>query len=697
MNRLYVLEATPTITGAMADHRFPVRSSDIAGLTRMMAGSLANRAPGASAPDWPDWMDGLLADLRRSAGRSIVIAGEWQPPETHYLAHLINARLGNVRKTVNYIAPVEENPIDQGASMRELVSDMEADAVETLVIVGANPLYHAPCDLSFKKALSRVPLRVHHSLCFDETSAFCDWHVPASHYLESWGDVTAFDGSLAIAQPLLEPLYQTKSADEFFTALQGDASRSSYEIVSQRWRRREAESGFDVFWKDALRKGVVPGARREPLHVSVRQEAIQIQSEAERKDGLEILFRPDPTIFDGRWANNAWLQELPKPLTRLVWDNAALMNAETARGLGVRNEDVVVITVDGHAVEAPVWILNSHAPGAVTLHLGYGRTVAGNVGSQRGFDAYAIRRAEAPWIEPAAAIRRLGTRYNLVVTQEHHRMEGRDLARHTTGAAYATTPIAAEAARVEPSLYPQFPEADYAWGMAVDLSACIGCNACVVACQAENNIPTVGKSQVANSREMHWIRIDTYYEGDPANPLTLFEPMLCQHCEDAPCELVCPVEATSHSDEGLNEMTYNRCVGTRYCSNNCPYKVRRFNFYQYTKWDVPQFKLLYNPEVTVRSRGVMEKCTYCVQRINRARIEAKENGREIRDGDLVTACQAVCPAEAITFGNTADPMSAVSKKKAEPRNYSVLGELNTRPRTTYLAKLTNPNSEINGL
>jgi Fe-S-cluster-containing dehydrogenase component len=430
----------------------------------------------------------------------------------------------------------------------------------------------------------------------------------------------------------------------------------------------------------------------------VRRNAISSDASPPTGGQAEILLRPDPTVFDGRWANNSWLQELPKPLTKLVWDNAALMSPETARAHGLNHGDIVEILVADRKVEAPVCVAQGHALDSITLHLGYGRSRAGQVGSGRGFDAYAIQTVDEPWIRAGATIRRTGGRYPLVVTQEHHQLERRHIVRHATSTEYAANPAFAKEVEAYPSkdesLYPRYENVDYAWGMAIDLSACIGCNACVIACQAENNIPTVGKSEVSNSREMHWLRIDTYFEGDGANLAVLFEPMLCQHCENAPCELVCPVEATSHSAEGLNEMTYNRCVGTRYCSNNCPYKVRRFNFYQYTQWEVPQLKLLYNPDVTVRSRGVMEKCTYCVQRINRARIIAKEEDRKIRDGDVVTACQAVCPADAITFGNIADSNSAVSKKKSEQRNYSVLGELNTRPRTTYLAKLTNPNPEL---
>ena len=452
-----------------------------------------------------------------------------------------------------------------------------------------------------------------------------------------------------------------------------------------------------MFWKESLRKGIVSGIRARDVQVSLRRDAIRSDIQlapSGRTQEIEVLFRPDPTIFDGRWANNSWLQELPKPLTKLVWDNAAFLSLATAQTLGLRNEDVVAVTVDDRKIEAPVWIVPGHADDTVTLHLGYGRKRSGRVGTNRGFDAYAIRPVALSWTVEGAKLQKTGRRYPLVVTQEHHELHERHIAQRATAMYYEKHPTFAQDAVPAPAndetLYPRAESPDYAWGMAVDLSACIGCNACVVACQAENNIPTVGKDQVANSREMHWIRIDTYFE----EQAILFEPMLCQHCENAPCELVCPVEATTHSVEGLNEMTYNRCVGTRYCSNNCPYKVRRFNFLQYTDWDTPQFKLLYNPDVTVRSRGVMEKCTYCVQRINRARIQAKEEDRKIRDGEIVTACQGVCPADAITFGNIRDPNSSVASKKSEPRNYGVLAELNTRPRTTYLAKLTNPNAEI---
>lgn len=696
LNRLYVLEGSPSITGSMADHRFPIRSSEISRMARDIAeGVLAKR----SAAGAPVWMEPLVADLTRARGRSLVLAGEWQPPEVHHLAHRLNAALDNVGKTVRYIPPVEPNPVLHSASLGDLVSDMAGGNVELLVILGGNPVYNAPPDLGFSEAIQRVPLRLHHSVRYEETSEWCHWHIPASHYLETWGDVRAFDGTVAIVQPLIVPLYQSKSTNEVLAALLGDATLAGYEIVRQRWQSQYRAAGFEDFWRSALRQGVVPGSQSTPIRIQPRAGESTPSIQSDSGTSLEIVFRPDPTVWDGRWANNAWLQELPKPLTHLVWDNAALMSADTASQLSVANEDIVEIAIAGRAIAAPVFILPGQASGTVTLHLGYGRQT-GQVGTSLGFDANRIRLAGSPWIATTETVRRTGGRYPLVTTQEHHAMEGRPVARQVTAEQYASTAdFAANWSGAFPdheSLYPPPESADYAWGMAIDLSRCVGCGSCVIACQAENNVPTVGKSEVANSREMHWLRIDTYRTGDSANPTVLFEPMLCQHCEHAPCEVVCPVEATTHSDEGLNEMTYNRCVGTRYCSNNCPYKVRRFNYFQYAVWDIPQLRLLYNPEVTVRSRGVMEKCTYCVQRINRARIDAKLDDRRIRDGDIVTACQAACPANAIVFGDILDPGSAVSRMKAEPRNYGVLAELNTRPRTTYLARLSNPNPELKG-
>ena len=690
MNRLYVVESSFTITGAMADHRFPVRSSEIAGLAKALADQ--------SLSGEPSWLGQVVQDLAEHRGRSIVIAGETQPPEVHALAHLINDRLGNLGKTVFYTDPIETNPVDQTRSLGELVQEMAAGRVDTLAILGGNPVYSAPADFEFGQNLSRVPLRIHQSLYFDETAEQCHWHIPETHYLESWGDVRAWDGTTSITQPLIVPLYQTRTLYEVVSAMLGNPSQSNYEIVRTNWQKRQPGQDFESFWAEAVRRGTVPESQEKPLSIKPRTQIPPLAETVQSGEGLEILFRPDPTIFDGRWANNAWLQELPKPITKLTWDSAALMSAATAERLGAHDSDVIEIKSQNRSLKAAVFVVPGHADRSITLTLGYGRYRSGRVGDGHGYNAYTLRTSSAPWIAPNAEVRKTGERYELVTTQQHHELNQRHIVRHATEDEYARSPAFAQEEEREPkpeeSLYSPHENIDYAWGMAIDLSACIGCNACVVACQAENNVPVVGKGQVANGREMHWLRIDTYFQQGPSSLDVYFEPMLCQHCENAPCELVCPVEATSHSAEGLNEMTYNRCVGTRYCSNNCPYKVRRFNFFPYTEWNVPQFKLLYNPNVTVRSRGVMEKCTYCVQRINRARIEAKKEDRKVRDGEIVTACQAACPAEAIVFGNLKDPASLVSKRKAEPRNYGVLAELNTRPRTTYLAKLTNPNPDL---
>jgi molybdopterin-containing oxidoreductase family iron-sulfur binding subunit len=706
MNRLYVLESTPSITGAAADHRRPVRASDVYRITSIIADALAGKTSSGDP-----WIDALARDLRSKRGKSLVIAGPHQRPEVHVLTYAMNAGLGNVGQTIDYIEPVEPNPVEQLESLMKLTRDMQDDAVDLLIVAGGNPVYTAPADLEFAQRFANVRMRIHVGLYEDETSELCHWHVPETHYLESWGDIRSFDGTTTIMQPLINPLYGGKSAYEVLSAVLGQPTRTAYEIVRETWG---AEGRDDKVWRKAVHDGVVgavydrspireqkAGGHRLPLQLKVgHRPPLQLPEESSgaAAESVEVVFRPDPSVYDGRFANNGWLQELPKPLSKIVWDNAALVSPATAQRLSLSPEDVIEIQHHGRAIQAPVWISPGHAQDSITLFLGYGRRRAGTLGSNRGYNANSIRTSSAPWIVQNAEVRKTGERYTLVSTQRHHLMENRHLVRRATAEEYANAPefVRAEGdpPPLELSLYPEFPPADYAWGMAIDLSTCIGCNACVAACQAENNIPIVGKDEAGRSREMHWLRIDTYYEGDWNQPEILFQPMLCQHCERAPCEPVCPVAATTHSNEGLNEMTYNRCVGTRYCSNNCPYKVRRFNFFDLHAGESPSMALLYNPDVTVRSRGVMEKCTYCVQRINHARIEAKKEDRLIRDGEVVTACQGVCPADAIVFGNIADTGSRVAKLKAEPRNYAVLAELNTRPRTTYLAKITNPNPEM---
>ncbi|MEX2260815.1 MAG: TAT-variant-translocated molybdopterin oxidoreductase [Bryobacteraceae bacterium] len=691
MNRLYSVESSYTITGAKADHRLPVRASEVEGIARSLNEALDGQAP--SGPH-AGWIAALARDLQANRGASVVIPGTWQSAAVHAIAHQINQKLGNTGRTVFHTDPIESGDSSE-AGLRELTAEMEAGQVEVLAIAGVNPVYTAPADLNFAQRLNRVPLRIHLSLYQDETSALCHWHIPQSHYLESWSDARAFDGTVTIMQPLIEPLFGGRSAHEFLAAFTAQPQRSGYDIVRGYWQKRRPQN-FEMWWRRALHDGVVEGTALPAKAASPRAPA-SAASPAPAAEGMEVVFRPDPSVYDGRFANNGWLQELPKPIDKLTWGNAALIGAGTAQRLNLQNEDLVSLHYKGRTVTAPVWIQPGHANESVTVHLGYGRERAGRVGSGVGFNAYALRTSDAPWMGTGLEIRKLPGKFPLAITQQHHNLEGRHIVQSATLQEYRENPdFAHEGVHNPPpelSLYPPFTYDSYAWGMAIDMTACTGCNACVVACHSENNIPVVGKQGVLMGREMHWLRIDTYHEGHLDNPHTHFQPMLCQHCEMAPCEVVCPVAATTHSAEGLNEMTYNRCVGTRYCSNNCPYKVRRFNFFNYADYAEVQ-RLGMNPDVTIRTRGVMEKCTYCVQRINEARIEAKREDRRIRDGDIETACQTACPARAIVFGDINDPNSRVSQLKKNELNYGVLAELNTRPRTTYLAELKNPNPEI---
>jgi molybdopterin-containing oxidoreductase family iron-sulfur binding subunit len=700
MNRLYVVESTPTITGATADHRLPLKASQVEAFGRALAQALGVNAGGAAAPAGvpADWIPALASDLQANRGRSIVIAGEEQPAAVHALAHAINAALGNVGATVIYTAPVEANPGDQLAGLRELAADMAAGSVQLLVTISGNPAYTAPADLAFADALAKVPFRAHLGPYADETAALAQWHIPEAHYLESWSDARAFDGTATIIQPLIAPLYGGKTAHELVAALLGQ-NASSFDIVRGYWQG-QGSGDFDTFWRTTLNKGIVEGTALPPISVTAAAPAAPAAAPAEQ--GLEITFRLDPTIWDGRFANNGWLQELPKPLTTMTWDNVAMISPATAERLALQNGDEVNLSYKGRTVRAPVWIQAGQPDDSVAVTLGYGRSRSGQVGQGIGFNANALRTADAPGFGSGLELAKVGSGYVLATAQKHFALEGRELVRHATLDEFIKNPSFSHAPEGEqaggheelPSLYPQYPYEGNKWGMVIDTNACIGCNACVVACQSENNISVVGKEQVALSREMHWLKIDTYFEGGLANPQTLFQPRMCVHCENAPCEVVCPVQATVHDSEGLNVMVYNRCVGTRYCSNNCPYKVRRFNFLKYSKNDVPVIQLSYNPEVTVRERGVMEKCTYCVQRISAARVAAERENRPIRDGEVVTACQQACPTNAIVFGNLNDTNSQVVKLKAQESSYDLLADLNTHPRTSHMPRVRNPNPEI---
>jgi Fe-S-cluster-containing dehydrogenase component len=591
--------------------------------------------------------------------------------------------------------------VDQMASLTDLTTEMRAGRVETLLVLGGNPAYTAPADLGFAEAMGKVAFRVHLSQYEDETSALCHWHIPEAHSLESWGDARAYDGTASIQQPLIAPLYGGRSAHELLSALQGDPGKTAYDIVRDFWKSQRPAADFERLWRAALHDGVIPetaAPAKSPAWKPAFAASKPAAGSPKTTSGLEIVFRPDPTVWDGRFANNGWLQELPKPLTKLTWDNAAVIAPATAERLKLQNEDMVELSLRGRTLRAPVWILPGQPEDTVMLHFGYGRSKAGRAGTGAGCNAYLLQASTAPWHAAGLEVKKAGARYRLATTQQQHSMQGRPIVREGTLAEYHKHPeFAQEQGETPPkelTLYPGFTYEGNAWGMAIDLSACTGCNACIVACQAENNIPIVGKKEVGTGRAMHWIRIDRYFTGELDRPETVHQPVLCMHCENAPCEPVCPVGATVHSSEGLNDMVYNRCVGTRYCSNNCPYKVRRFNFLQYADDKTPSLQLLHNPNVTVRSRGVMEKCTYCVQRISAARIQAKKEDREIKDGEIVTACQAVCPSQAIVFGNINDPKSKVAARKASPLNYGLLADLNTRPRTSYLARLRNANPEF---
>jgi len=715
MNRLYVIESTPTSTGAKADHRHSARPSDIDYLARFMASGLGIE-PGQALSTMMGPMAELVVhaakDLAAHPGRGAVIPGEHQPPTVHALAHAINHQLGNVGTTVFYTDPVDANPVNQTESIKELVTDINAGKVDLLVILGGNPVYDAPADLNFADALTsgKTPLRVHFGLYQNETAELCEWHVHQAHELEAWGDARAYDGTVSIIQPLIAPLYNGKSALEFVALLSGQSDATGYDLVRAYWQKQHAGADFEQFWRKSLHDGWIAGTAFGPK--DLRFASVQPKvGEPPKSDphAIELNIRRDPTIYDGQFSNNGWLQELPKPMTKLTWDNAVLIGPKMAERLSIASKDVVELELNGKKTTGAAWIQAGHPDNSVTIFLGYGRKRAGRVGTAQGFDAYALRTSAAPWIASGVTIKKTGDTYELASTQGYQSMDTPDgahrpLVRETTLEEYKKEPNFAkqEETPYELSLYKPYPykEEDYSWGMTIDLNSCVGCNNCMIACQSENNIAVVGKEQTAIGRHMHWIRVDAYYQGDRDNPRAFFQPVPCMQCENAPCEVVCPVGATVHSTEGLNDMTYNRCVGTRYCSNNCPYKVRRFNFLLFQDWETPQYKMMRNPDVTIRSRGVMEKCTYCVQRINERRIDAEREDRKINDSahenELQTACQQSCPADAIVFGNINDPNSRVSKLKAQSRNYSLLGELNTRPRTTYLAEVRNPNPELEG-
>jgi len=714
--RVYVVETSSTITGAAADHRLPVGPRGVVAFALAVARRLGIEVDGGEefvGAEIPQvWLDAVVEDLSNARGRSVVIAGRGQPPVVHAIAHWINETLGNVGQTVEYQAFSAARPESSTDSIAELSRAMHAKEVAALVILGGNPVYDAPADARFADALAGVPFSLHLSQYVDETSTRCTWHVPETHLFESWSDTRASDGTASIVQPLIAPLYAGKTAHDLVAALMGSPTVSSYDLVRGYWQKQLGtapdDPNFERVWKTALHDGIVAATTSAAITPAVADDFAAVIApqvtpllKSAGAPTLQIAFRPDPSVWDGRFANNGWLQELPRPLTKLTWDNAVLLSPRTANANKIRTGDVVEVQSGEARVEVPAYVLPGHPDQTLTLHLGYGRKSAGRVGNNVGVDVYPLRTGAAAWFADVSAIRKTGRSVELATTQHHHHMAGRDLVRVGTLAQYRESPehpafmTSHGHDRPHSSVYPLHEYDGYKWGMVVNQSACIGCNACVVACQAENNIPVVGKDQVARGREMQWLRIDSYYEDrkdEPANPAIYHQPVMCMHCEMAPCEPVCPVAATTHSAEGLNEMTYNRCVGTRYCSNNCPYKVRRFNFFDYNGElrEDKTLQLLPNPDVTIRSRGVMEKCTFCVQRINAGRIAADIGNRSVQDGEILTACQAACPTQALTFGNLNDRQSEVRNRAESSLNYSLLGELNTRPRTTYLALVRNP-------
>lgn len=694
MNRLYVLESAVSTTGIAADHRLALRPDQIEQCARALAQELGVAVRGEPAGVDTAWVRAVAADLREHRGRSLVLAGEQRSPTLQALALAINHALGNLDATVSWIPPVAE----PAASLRELAEAMESGAVEMLVVLDTNPAYSAPADLRFADRLRKVPWVMRHGLFADETAALAHWSTPGAHYLEAWGDVRAFDGTLSIVQPLIEPLYGGKSSIDMLLLLLGRATDDPYPVLKAFWA---TAYGIDeAAWKRVVHDGVLADSRSAAAPVEWLWRDTGPGEASVAPDALDVVIVPDPSVWDGAFANNAWLQELPRPVTTLTWDNALQISVETAGPWGLSTGDVVELTSPAGSVAAPVLVTAGIPRGGGVITLGYGRTAAGRVGNGVGFRAAVVQGADSPW-RAAMKPRKIRSGYSFALTQPHRTLAGRSHLRVGTAAEFHKNPRFIDryetlgGQRPIPSIHPPH---DYSqrpqWGMVIDLSACLGCNTCVLACQAENNIPVVGKREVGNGRAMHWIRVDRYHEGDSAVAAIDHQPLTCMHCENAPCEAVCPVNATVHSADGINQMVYNQCVGSRYCSNNCPYKVRRFNFYQYADHETPSLKLQRNPNVTVRARGVMEKCTFCIQRISAARIEARRQNRPLADRQVATACQQACPTQAIVFGDLLDPAAEVARARASPLNYAVLRELSTQPRVTYLARIRNPNPAL---
>lgn len=703
---LYVAEASPTLTGVAATDRLVSGAWQAGALLAALAAKL--KIGGFPVPPLEAraraWVSEAAVALARHKGSGLLIVGQHQPPEMQQLALAINAALGNLGHTLELVEPAV--PADAHGTLPDLLDDIGAGRVETLAILGSNPAYSAPQGMAVGQALAEVPHRIHAGLHRDETAVLCHWHLPLAHDLESWGDARGADGSACLIQPLVRPFLDVRSRPAVLAMLAGQESRAR-DIVRETWLAHW--QGDEDRWRDSLMEGRIAQSAPEPVSVSQPRLPLRlplfpeaakptIRHAREEEDAtasfiprpeqphsarrLDLVFRADPCVHDGSFAGNPWLQELPKPLTKLTWDNAIHVSPALAAELGLENGEIVELAAGPRRVRGPVWILPGQERSTLLIHLGYGRRAGGAIAEGVGFDANALRGPEAPWRLRDVTLTRTGGHHPLASTQTHTAMDGEDFVRfvESAGEGLARKPA-------PENFYPPQEKRGPAWGMSIDLDLCIGCNACAVACVAENNVPMVGKEQVAKGREMHWLRVDRYYEGDPQDPDHVFQPVPCMHCEDAPCEMGCPVNATVHSPDGLNLQVYNRCIGTRTCSAYCPYKVRRFNWLDYTRDASPEVKAVRNPEVSVRDRGVMEKCTYCIQRIEEARIEAGVQGRPIAEGEVRTACQQACPTQAIVFGDVARADSAVSRRKADGRDYALLEEANTRPRTTYSARI----------
>jgi MoCo/4Fe-4S cofactor protein with predicted Tat translocation signal len=734
MSRLYVVEPSMTITGASADHRFRAPASGIgevalalaqqvAALVRGSASDLAGDA--SKSPVAADAVSAMAKDLAAARGASLVVVGSRQPAWVHAVAHAMNDVLGNAGTTVTYVDAADPSETDNVAEIQELTQAMGSSKVETLLILGGNPVYDAPADVRFGDLVGKVAFSAHLGQRNDETGEKCTWHIPRAHELETWGDQQSLDGTVSVQQPLIAPLRGGRSEIEILAIVAGVEGKA-YEWVRDTARQSFTSVDFEADWKRSLRDGFF--TKRGSVATLGAVQLPDISRAIKRRtppaavsaDSLEVVFAPCPKMFDGRQANNVWLWELPDPLTKICWDNAALLHPSTAKALGVATGDVVTLSVGERSIKTPVFIFPGQAPNTVSVLLGYGRTKAGRIGDRgAGVNVYPLRTTTTMGFATAAKIVKTGETYELGYTHSYDWQSDRAIAREATYDEYQKTPNFADTQAPPSRALPLWKDQDYSkgyqWGMTIDLNACTGCNACVIACQAENNVPVVGKVEVARGREMAWLRIDRYFV-EPAAPMTTaltpepifddpkvaFEPLACVQCEDAPCENVCPVNATTHSPEGLNDMAYNRCIGTRYCANNCPYKVRRFNYLNWhndavwaKEYGVPDsLQLQFNPNVTVRFRGVMEKCTYCVQRIQTSKIVSQRENRLLTKDEVVTACEQVCPADAIVFGDLNNPESEVAKLARLDRSYKLLGELGTRPRTTHLGKVRNPSSAL---